>query len=132
MDSKEAQLVINEVLAVLEETSLDKYSVIGVKGKKEYSHGYTVCVKGFLGAVRKQRIYDIAKIYGLHTQEDHRRPYASINQILLSESRTYQSPISAYVLFPTNNSIIIKRVYHFLVGIKFGSKRSCKSYQRNH
>ena len=70
MDSKEAQLVINEVLAVLEETALDKYSVIGVMGKKEYSDGYTVCVKGFLGTVRKQRVYDIAKKYGLHAQED--------------------------------------------------------------
>ena len=70
MDSKEAQLVINEVLAVLEETALDKYSVIGVKAKNEYSDGYTVCVKGFLGAVRKQLIYDIAKKYGLNAQED--------------------------------------------------------------
>ena len=70
MDSKEAQLVINEVLAVLEETALDKYSVIGVMGKKEYSDDYTVCVKGFLGTVRKQRVYDIAKKYGLHAQED--------------------------------------------------------------
>ncbi len=70
MDSKEAQLVINEVLAVLEETELDKYSVMGIKGKKEYSEDYTVCIKGFLGAVRKQRIYEIAKKHGLQAQED--------------------------------------------------------------
>jgi hypothetical protein len=70
VDSKEAQLVINEVLAVLEETALDKYSVIGVKDKSEYSDGYTVCVKGFLGAVRKQSIYEIAKKHGLQAQED--------------------------------------------------------------
>jgi hypothetical protein len=70
VDSKEAQHVINEVLAVLEETALDKYSVIGVKAKSEYSDGYTVCVKGFLGDVRKTRIFEIATKHGLHARED--------------------------------------------------------------
>jgi hypothetical protein len=70
VDSKEAQLVISEILVVLEETALEKYSVIGVKSKTEYSEDYTVCVKGFLGAVRKQLVYEIAKKHGLHARED--------------------------------------------------------------
>jgi hypothetical protein len=70
VDSKQAQLVINEVLAVLEETALDKYLVISVKANKEHSAGYNVCVKGFLGTVRKQRVYEIAKKYGLLARED--------------------------------------------------------------
>jgi hypothetical protein len=70
VDSKEAQHVINEVLAVLEETALEKYSVMGINGKKKCSEDYSVCIKGFLGALRKQRIYEIAKKHGLQAQED--------------------------------------------------------------
>jgi cell division protein FtsL len=68
VDSKEAQLVTGEVLAVLEETAMDKYIVIAVK--KGASDDYSVCIKGFLGVLRKQRVYDIAEKHGLQATED--------------------------------------------------------------
>ena len=34
-----------------------------------YVAGYTVIVKAFLGTVRKQQVYDIAKKYGLNVEE---------------------------------------------------------------
>ena len=69
MDSNEAQQVLLEVLQILENSGLDVYSLVEVKANNEYATGYPVIVKAFLGTVRKQQIYDLAKKHGLNVSE---------------------------------------------------------------
>jgi hypothetical protein len=70
MDSNESHQVLIEVLQALENSALDVFSLIEVKGDNMYVTGYTVIVKAFLGTVRKQQVYDIAKKYGLNVEEE--------------------------------------------------------------
>lgn len=70
MDSNEAQQLLLEVLQVLEYSVLDAFSVAGVKGDNTFATGYAVIVRAFLGVVRKQQVYDLAKKHGLIVLEE--------------------------------------------------------------
>ena len=67
MDSNEAQQILFEVLQVLEGSSLDCYSLVGLE--KDLA-SYSVVVKAFLGSVSKQQILDIAKKHGLEIKDE--------------------------------------------------------------
>lgn len=73
MDFREAQSIINEVLQVLEDSALEKYSLVEAKASEANEAsgiGYTVVIKAFLGSVRKQQVYQIAEKHGLTVQEE--------------------------------------------------------------
>lgn len=70
MDSNEAQQLLLEVLQILEYSALDVYSLAEVKGDDTFATGYAVIVRAFLGVVRKQQVYDIAKKHGLIVLEE--------------------------------------------------------------
>ncbi len=67
MNKNEASVVLDEVLRVLEDTNLGKYSVIQSMGK---SGDYSVCVKAFLGIARKQQLEIIARKHKLKMSEE--------------------------------------------------------------
>ncbi len=69
MDSSEAQIVLAEILKVLENSSLDSYLLAEIKGSHVNAEGYAVEIKAFLGTVREQQVYGIAKKYGLGVKE---------------------------------------------------------------
>ena len=67
MDLAEATTVLNEILAALENTGLERYEFeLRTKGG---SKRYCVCIKAFLGTVRKQQVEAIAEKHGLKTEE---------------------------------------------------------------
>jgi hypothetical protein len=70
MESSEAQHVLTEILEILENSSMDSYLLAEVIGSHVNPEGYAVEVKAFLGTVRKQRVYDIAKKHGLNVIEE--------------------------------------------------------------
>ncbi len=68
MDFKQAQVVMTKVVDILEKSALDKYSLVATKGSEE--SGYAVYIGAFVGAVRKQEIYNIAEQHHLSITED--------------------------------------------------------------
>jgi hypothetical protein len=67
MDSAEANIVLNEIVSALEDTSPDK-PIIEVQNRQ--SNGYAVCIKTFLGAAKKQVIDSVAVKHKLMVSEE--------------------------------------------------------------
>ncbi len=70
MDLKQAQIVLGEVLQALERSALDEYRSVGVRGGKDEESGYSVYLRAFVGAARKQEIQRIVEKFGLSMTED--------------------------------------------------------------
>jgi hypothetical protein len=67
MDSAEATTVLNEVLASLEGTGLERYKF---EIRTDANERYSVCIRAFLGAVRKRQVEDIAAKHKLTISEE--------------------------------------------------------------
>ncbi len=67
MDSAEANAVLNEIISALEDTSPEK-PVIEIQNHKP--ERYSVCIKTFLGAAKKQIVDAIAQKHKLAVSEE--------------------------------------------------------------
>ncbi len=68
MDYCIAQQVLFEIFEVVDHSNADMFSLRESEGGF-YGTGYSVVVKAFLSAVRKQEVYAIAKKHGLRIVE---------------------------------------------------------------
>jgi hypothetical protein len=67
MDSAEANVVLNEIINTLGDSTSDK-PVIEIEDRE--ANGYAVCIKTFLGAVKKQVIDSVAAKHKLTVSEE--------------------------------------------------------------
>jgi hypothetical protein len=67
MDSAEANVVLNEIISALEDSTPDK-PVIQIKNRE--SNGYAVCIQTFLGTAKKQVIDAVAARHKLTVSEE--------------------------------------------------------------
>jgi hypothetical protein len=67
MDSAEANVVLNEIIQELEEGGSEK-PVMEIQNRENSS--YAVCIKTFLGAVRKQTVDAVAAKHKLKVTEE--------------------------------------------------------------
>lgn len=67
MDSAEANVVLNEIMNTLGDSTSDK-PVIEVQNRE--ANGYAVCIKTFLGAAKKQVIDAVAVRHKLMVSEE--------------------------------------------------------------
>jgi hypothetical protein len=67
MDSAEANIVLNEIISTIEDSSSD-IPVIEVQNRE--ADGYAVCIKTFLGAAKKQVIDAVAVKHKLTVSEE--------------------------------------------------------------
>jgi hypothetical protein len=67
MDSTEANVVLNEIITTLGEDGTEK-PVMEIQDRKQL--GYAVCIKTFLGAVRKQTVDAVAAKHKLKVSEE--------------------------------------------------------------
>jgi hypothetical protein len=70
LDSKHAQRILREIIAILEDAQLDKYLIVEAKGDGEGNDEYSIKIKAFLSSIKKQAVLSIAEKHGLEVYED--------------------------------------------------------------